>query len=166
MGDCYTLNPDTMENEVRERCPKCGEVFDPTNYTGGFHCPPTKQEYNRMIVDNKDLRRQLAEMKAENAELEAVMNFTLVGYDARSFARVFAALGERAWSCFCDKHGSWAISLIDGEELPVDIPQIDRDESGIPYQVYNVVEGGEMTFSFEDIVRICGDWLDGKEEKK
>lgn len=80
------------------------------------------------------------------------MSVTLIGWDSKSFASVLAALGERAWSCFCDKHGFWAISLVDDVGPPEDIPShVEKSVLQEAYDVYKVVECGEMTFDSDAV---------------
>lgn len=73
-------------------------------------------------------------------------NYTLIGSCSQSFHMVLGLLGYRdAWSCFHTKQGDWAISLND--DVPVPDP--------LPPDVL-VLEYGEMTFTFDEILKLCG----------
>ena len=81
------------------------------------------------------------------------MNYTLVGASSLDFHEILTILGHKRWySCFCEKHGFWAISLQD--DVPV--PDILRER--LARNAIEVVPHGEMDFHYEDMRRLVP-WL-------
>jgi len=56
-----------FENEVKVRCPECGELYDPMNITGGFHCQPKPP---KVLVEQSEYER-LKKMFDEAVEKQA-----------------------------------------------------------------------------------------------